>query len=124
MNKKGCFGATLSVIGIIIVIGIICIGIFGLDIKTTENGKHTGYVTAIETNGIIFKTHSVYFKTDAESTQEDRYCILNETLKNELEQYQKDKKLVTISYYDIFSYGVKNCKINDIAIINKVEINN
>lgn len=125
MNKKGfSFGEIFSILFILIlIIGFIvflCFAIFGLHIITTESGSHTGYVTAIETNGLIFKTDSVYFKTNAESTQEDRYCILNQTLKSKLEQYQKERKLVTIKFYTWMFYGWKYCKMDDTAIISDV----
>lgn len=122
MNRKGD--------GFAIVFGAICLIVFsvisffsivGLHIVTTENGKHTGYVTAIETNGWIFKTDSVYFKTETESSQEDRYCIIDEEVKNKLEQYQKERKRVTIKFYDWMYRGIKNCKSDDIAIISGVE---
>jgi len=124
MNKRGDLiflrGLIITLIGILLTL-IIGFTIFGLEIKDTENGHHTGYVTAIETNGIIFKTDSVYFKTETESSQEDRYCIIDKEIKKQLEEYQRDKKLVTIEFYDNIFRGIKNCKGFDIAIISGVE---
>ena len=91
--------------------------IVGLHIETTSNGQHTGYVTAIETNGLIFKTDSVYFKTDAESSQEDRYCVIDDSVKQELINVQKNKELITIKYISWLFTGWNNCKMSDIAII-------
>jgi len=124
MNKKafGVLGAILTLILIFILIGsVILFWIIGLHVLITENGRHTGYVTAIETNGWLFKTDSVYFKTETESSQEDRYCIIDKELKTRLEQYQKEKKRITIEFYDWMFYGIKYCKGEDIAIISGVE---
>ena len=123
MNKDG----GINLIGMFILISVSFLlgfifysSIIGLHIIITENGEHTGYVTAIETNGIFFKTTSVYFKTDAESTQEDRYCVIDKDLVEELRKYQSERKLITIKFYDVISYGWKNCKVEDIGIISGI----
>jgi hypothetical protein len=123
INKKGQIGIIIGVIFVIFAIfSLILISAIGIHIKTMENGHHTGYVTAIETNGIIWKTDSVYFKTDAQSSQEDRYCVIDKELKQKLLMFQQTKKLVTITYMQYFSAGWNNCKIDDSAgIITGVE---
>lgn len=121
MNKKGQFGVIITIGSVIFLISTIIFYLLGLHVIITEDGSHTGYVTSIETNGIIFKTYSVYFKTETESSQEDRYCIIDEELKNKLAKYQKEKKLITIEFFDWIIRGVKYCKSGDIAIISGVE---
>lgn len=117
MNKKG-FGSIVIIIMTLVTILIFGSLIIGIHIKTTEGGKHTGYVTAIETNGIIFKTHSAYFKSELESSQEDRYCIIDSKIKEELAKLSKEKTRVTIYYYDYLAPGLNYCKFDDIGIID------
>lgn len=119
VNKKGLESIMIVfVLCVIFVILFFIFTIFGLHIKTTEGGKHTGYVTAVETNGIIFKTHSIYFKSDLESSQEDRYCVIDLSLKEELEKTAKDKTRITIYYYNYLFPGWNYCKMGDISIVD------
>jgi len=78
-------------------------------IKTTDDGEHTGTVTAVEKNGIIFKTYSVYFKSDAQSSQEDIYCVIDEELVKNLKDKAINKTKITIQYIDYFIIGYKYC---------------
>lgn len=124
MNKKGDAYIIIATIGAIFLLFIIIIGILsitGLHIIITDNGRHTGYVTAIETNGWIFKTHSVYFKTDTAQSQEDRYCVIDENLKNELLNYQENGTKVTLKFIDYMSRGISYCKSLDNGIIVGIE---
>jgi len=93
----------------IFTIGFVLIGVVGIHIKTTENGTHTGYVTAIETNGLIFKTVTVYFKTDVESSQEDAYCLIDKSLIPTLQQKQESQEKVTITFYDYLMTSWTEC---------------
>ena len=67
-------------------------------ITTTTNGRHSGQITAIEKNGLIWKTWDVYVKTDISSSQEDRYCVEDETLIPKLDKLSKDRQKVTVLY--------------------------
>ncbi len=40
-------------------------------IETMNNGKHSGQITAIEKEGVIWKTYTVYVKSDISSSQEE-----------------------------------------------------
>jgi len=121
MNKKGIIGNILILLGIVLVV---CIVFFiGIHIKTTDNGTHTGTITAIETNKMspyIFETTTVYFKTDAQSSQEDTYCLIDKSLIPKLEQLQKEKKQITIEYIDYLLPAMKECGIGN-GIITGVE---
>ena len=90
-------------------------------IQTTENGQHTGIVTAVETNGVIWKTDRVYFKTDVQSSQEDAYCVIDEDVKKELENFQISKEIVTIYYDNYLIVGYPYCKSEN-AIITGVQL--
>src|SRR3989338_5857330 len=62
-------------------------------------GSHTGVVTAVEYNSnIIWGANLVYFKTVRESSQEYRYCVNDEGVKDQLIEAQKSKKDVTIYF--------------------------
>lgn len=97
------------------------IGLFGgIHVVTTADGSHTGVVTAVEEEGIWFKTWRVYFKTDAQSSQEDVYCLIDDSLVSELKKHARNKETVTITYYDLMMPGWDECKSGDIAIISGV----
>lgn len=113
------FIGTLFIIGMIIVgtlfIGGLIIQLFPITIyQTMEDGQHTGYVTAVDTSGIIWKTTEVYFKTDAQSSQEDSYCVIDENVKKQLLEAQKSKRLITLHYDDYFIIGMPLCGVNQI----------
>ena len=121
MNNKGLIGNIL--IFLVIVLAVCVLFFTGIHIKTTDNGTHTGTITAIETNKMfpyIFETTTVYFKTDTQSSQEDAYCLINQSLIPKLEQLQKDKELITIEYIDYLLPSMKECWIGD-GIITGVE---
>ena len=91
-------------------------GTFGASI-----GSHTGVVTAVEYNSnIIWDANIVYFKTVRESSQEDRYCVNDEDVKNQLIESQKNKKEVTIYFKNDFIMWKWQCNGGE-TIIYKVE---
>jgi hypothetical protein len=87
-----------------------------------SRGQHTGFITAVETNGIIFKTDRAYVKSDVSSSQEDMYCIIDDTVKQQLEQASINKDKVTVYFYDWIFRGWNNCKEVETAIIYKIEV--
>lgn len=107
MNTKGQIG--LIIVLLLFVVIYVIVGIVGIHIKTTRDGTHTGYVTAIEENGIIFKTITVYFKTDVQSSQEDKYCLIDRSLIPMLEEKQTNKEKVTIIFYDYLMPSFFEC---------------
>jgi len=117
MNKKAQIGAIFFTL---VVFFVIVAGIFfhivGLPIEDSR-GEHTGYITAVETNGLIWKTDSVYIKSELSSSQEDRYCIIDEKITETLKQKAISGEKVTLVFNDWFSRGIKNCKTSDIAIV-------
>ena len=74
-------------------------------------------------NKFYDKYYQVYFKTDLASSQEDLYCITDLSLIEKLEEYQKNKKQVTIKYYAMLFSKFTECGYNmNSDIINNVEI--
>lgn len=117
------FGEWFAVVFVLIVLVLVfivspVIGIFGLHVET-GSGHHTGYVTAVQKNGVFFKTGRAYIKTDLSSSQEDLYCVTDDAVFTELERYAKEKKQVDLSYFSWFSAGVTNCA-GEGEIINAV----
>lgn len=84
-------------------------------------GSHTGVVTAVEYNpNIIWGSNIVYFKTVRESSQEDKYCVSDEVVKNQLIEAQKNKKEITIYFKNNFFMWKWECNGGE-TIIYKIE---
>ena len=116
MNKKGQILAGMVVFVVFMFFAGIAFCIlapaFNSDmkfVKTTSNGEHTGTVTAVETDGMIWHRNIVYFKTDVSSSQEDVYCVETKELRDKLAQYARDKTEITITYDDYFLIGYGLC---------------
>lgn len=89
----GCFMVLL------IVFGILAIPFFTFfSIMQPTEGSHTGYITAVERNGIIWKTGRAYVKTDTQSSQEDNYCVKDPKVYDELVKAQTSKEKVTVKF--------------------------
>ncbi len=103
MNKS--FG---SVIGLLILGAILYVPFFGWH-YSTGSGEHTGFVTAVEHNGVVFKTGRVYVKTDPQSSQEDSYCVVDPKVYEQLRSFSEAKSSVTVEYDSWLVSGLKNC---------------
>jgi hypothetical protein len=86
----------------------------------TGNGEHTGYVTAVERNGLIFKTGRVYIKTDTSSSQEDEYCVTDPSVYAQLEELSRSQSKVTVKYHSWLIAGLPFCK-GEPAVINSIK---
>jgi len=97
----------LSIIGIIVV--ILVLG--GVRLSSIGQGEHSGFITAVDQNGYIFKNYDVYFKTDNSSSQEDMYCInrSNVALIEQAKEANKARKEVVITYHGVRGLGVGLC---------------
>ena len=94
----------------IILVGmIIVLTLLSGCIETIIDGKHSGQITAIEKSGLIWKTYTVYVKTDISSSQEDVYCVEDLSLIPELEKLSGDRQKVTIIYRDEFFKAPWRC---------------
>lgn len=93
--------------------------IFGFNYETSR-GEHTGYITAVQRQGIFFKTGRVYVKTETESSQEDIYCVVDKDVENQLKEFASNKMRVKVSYYGLISAGITRCE-GEGEIVYKVE---
>ncbi len=98
MNKKQGFIAEFLVIISILVIVAVIIADITFNISIPEQGEHKGFITAVDTSGIFFKTTQVYFKTNTQSSQEDSYCASNGDVISQLKNAQETNQNVTITY--------------------------
>lgn len=110
-----------TIVGIIVIILMVIlfsVGIFlvGLHIETND-GEHTGYITAVEKSGLFFKTYTVYVKTDTQSSQEDMYCVIDDSIIPELKEKSGKKEQVTVVFMDYVSAGISNCGSYNAGII-------
>lgn len=88
----------------------------------TGRGEHVGYVTAVETNGWLFKTQRAYVKTDTQSSQEDAYCVTDSAVVEELKRAAEQHSHVKVSFEAWMVWGWAYCKQAEAALINRVEI--
>ena len=106
---------------IIIVSSFLFIFIFGLaGCGNTGKGEHMVQATAIETQGILFKTSSVYVKTDISSSQEDKYCVENSVVMKKLEGLAKTRQKFTLNFHTEFFVPPWRCSVDDTAIVDSV----
>jgi len=118
-SMVGC--AFISVVGVMMLIaGFLA---FTFTWNTTREGQHTGYVTAVEQDGLIFHNYRVYFKTDNSSSQEDVYCVNrdNKELAQKIKEANKSRKLVEIEFDGVRGFGLALCQDDEIQSVNVVE---
>lgn len=84
----------------------------------TGNGTHVGFVTAVEKNGVIFKTGTAYVKTDLSSSQEDQYCVVDASVYDKLVSFSQSRSHVVLKYVSWLSAGVKYCGNEEAVIID------
>jgi hypothetical protein len=90
-------------LGWIVIIGLGLLGWGTIShIGATNNGEHTGYVTAVEQEGLIWKTWRAYVKTDPQSSQEDSYCVTDPIVVSALRNVEQSRALVTVDYSSPF----------------------
>lgn len=106
-------------IGVLIVLALIA-GYFSISHIGPNEGQHTGYVTAIEQEGIIWKTWRAYIKTDPQSSQEDSYCVQDTQVIAKLKNAEKNRELITIEYSSPFIVFKWDCD-GENSIIKSVE---
>ena len=90
-------------------------------IETLSNGRHAGQITAIEKEGLIWKTYTVYVKSDISSSQEDIYCVEDLSLLPELNHLSKERQKVTLIYRDEAIVAPWRCGTYNGGIITGVE---
>jgi hypothetical protein len=112
-NKKGGIGIALL---LLVIVAFLIVMTVGIPYQTTRNGSHTGIITAVEENGFIFKTVTVYVKTDAQSSQEDQYCLKDKSLIDSLKEFEKSKVQVTVYFNNNVLNGWANCNGEEAVI--------
>lgn len=71
----------INVFTIIVVIALVFgFGFLLASAGSPTDGKASGYVTAVEKNGVFWKTYQVYVKSDLRSSQEDIYCVEDQAI--------------------------------------------
>lgn len=69
-------------------------------IQSGSDGRQTGYVEAVQRNGVIWKNYRVFIKSSIDASTSDIYCM-NESesdLADKLFQSQEKNQRVTIQY--------------------------
>ncbi len=66
------------------------------------------------------KSTAVYIKTDANSSQENIYCLLDSSLRPQLQKLQEEKKNITIGYYNVLVNSLY-CPIKAKWIISSIK---
>lgn len=105
------------VVGILLLFSVL---VFSGCIETLTNGEHNGQIIAIEKEGLIWKTYTVYVKSDISSSQEDTYCLEDQSLIPELEKLSKERAKVTLIYKDELIVAPWRCGTYTGGIITKV----
>jgi hypothetical protein len=106
--------------GIVVFIALLLLIPCFLSIRMTSTveGKHTGFVTAVQQTGIIWKNYRVYVKTDNQSSQEDIYClpIEKKELADKLVEASETRKLITVKYngYWFITQSFNRCNGDEI----------
>lgn len=103
------------------IVGFIIFSIF-FSVFTPTEGSHTGFITAVEKNGVIWKTGRAYVKTDLSSSQEDKYCVKDQRVYDELVKVQTSKEKVTVKFSAPLVVSNWDCG-NEDSIIYEVDIN-
>jgi hypothetical protein len=90
-------------------------GLFAADdfvhLTSTGPGTHTGYITAVEQEGYIFRNYRVYVKTDNQSSQEDVYCLdrNRQDLVKEAQALSQKRELVSVDFAGVRGLGFGLC---------------
>ena len=112
-----------SAVVFVLVVAAVVAGFFALFFISNigkTHGTHNVYVTAVETNGIIWSTDRAYVKTSQQSSQEDTYCVQDPAVLTQLKNAVALGTDVVITYDHPVVEWVWNCKGED-AIITAVK---
>lgn len=104
----------LTVIVVLLVVGA-AIGGFGFPYA----GEHTGYITVVERGGML-NIPLLYLKTDNQSSQEDKYCLV-EGLVDEAKQLSQSRQLVTVKFERGFWMPFWRCNGGEVRVTNIVK---
>ncbi|MEK6892594.1 MAG: hypothetical protein AABX07_00140 [Nanoarchaeota archaeon] len=86
-----------------------------------SEGNQRGIITAVEYNSnIIWGANLAYIKTSQTTSQEETYCVNDNSIKNQLTEFSKLGETVTIYYKNNFILWKWQCNGGQ-SIIYKVE---
>ena len=89
----------IASIGLFLFLGLGLLSAIFINTWEGSQGEHTGIVTAVEHNDNLFWDSDIaYFKTDERSSQEDKYCIANNQVMEDLKRLSALKEKVTITF--------------------------
>lgn len=76
------------------------------------SGQHTGYITAVDQEGLLFKNYDVWIKTELSSSQEDQYCIsrFDSELADKIKEASEKRQRVTIKYTNYVTMRPDYCQ--------------
>ena len=94
--------------------------VVGLHVNTGE-GSQVGYVSAVEKSGLIFKTGRAYIKPTFDSTQEDIYCVVDDSVLNKLKDASVSKSRVEIKHISWLAPGIQSCG-DEAAVIKSFNV--
>lgn len=82
------------------------------------DGHHVGYVTAVEDqSNATWDSTVVYVKSNPESTQEDKYCVTSDKVRDALDLAARDRVPVVIHYRNDFIMWRWECNGGDSIIV-------
>jgi len=104
---------------VLVVILVIIFAFWGIRFSQVGQGEHSGFITAVDQRGYVFRNYDVYFKTDNSSSQEDEYCINrnNIGLIEKAKKANKLRKQVTLHYEGVRGIGLGLCMGSEITAI-------
>ena len=105
----------LVCIGVTLAVGLpaLCVSGYG-----GASGEHVGYVTAVEDlQNVTWNATIVYFKTNTESTQEDKYCVQDAKVRDALQAYAAQRVPVVFRYANGFFMWRWECNGGDSIIV-------
>lgn len=108
-------------IGFLISVFSVAVFLLLTSLRSSADGQHTGYITAEEKSGMFWQTEKFFFKTDTMSSQEDIYCVKNDTLYAEAAKYVDNKTHVTIFYSNGLWLPLWQCNGGD-TIVYRIEV--
>lgn len=106
--------------GIAALAGVFAVADEPFEWKSRGTGEHVGIITAVQQTGDFWRTWTVFVKTDAESTQEETYCVrpANTDLIKPLQAAARGRYLVALQYESYWNVDWSECNPGEEAILS------
>lgn len=87
--------------------------------NTEQGGTESGYVVAVDQEGIFYPNYHIFLKNDTAQTEAVDYCINlnNKQLADQLKEYGRTKQRVEIEYTGVRGYGWHLCGYEEITAV-------